>query len=159
MVNIHILQTHTYSTIRGDVVSIVTRLGTGQPRNLGSIPGTTRSLLISKDCGLVLSPVHPPTQWILWMFSLGYSDRGLRSTTHLSLFITRMLSYEMTVSLFYFSIYYNLCLKTYHFLQTNTSWSSCNAAFVLSQLNMITAIPLSFIHSCFDVQIQKFTHR
>ena len=37
-----------YNRIRGGVVSIVTRLGTGQPRNLGSTPGTTRSLLIPK---------------------------------------------------------------------------------------------------------------
>jgi hypothetical protein len=76
---------HTYLTnpyilymIRGGVVSIVTRLGTGQPRNLGSIPGTTKSLLIFKDCRLVLSPIHPPTKQIPWMFSQGYCDRGLR---------------------------------------------------------------------------------
>lgn len=74
-----------YNRIRGGVVSIVARLGTGQPRNLGSIPGTTRTLLISKDCRLVLSPIQPPTQRIPWMFSQGYSDRGLRTTTTLNL--------------------------------------------------------------------------
>jgi hypothetical protein len=151
-----------YNRNRGGVVGILTRLRTGQPRNLGSIPGTTRSLLTSKDCRLLLGPIQPPTQRIPWMFSQGYGDRGLRSTTHLNLLPVCFVMSSLT---FYFSIYYNLGLKTYHFLQTNTSWRSCNAAFVLSQLNMMTAIPtkaitpLSFIHSCFDVQIQKFTHR
>jgi hypothetical protein len=43
-----------YNRIRDGVVRIVNRLGTGQPGNLGSIPGTRRRLLISKDCKLVL---------------------------------------------------------------------------------------------------------
>jgi len=91
-----------YNRIWGDAVSIVTRLGTGQPRNLGSIPGTTISLLIFKDFRLVLSPVHPPTQWIPWIFSQGYSDRGLRSTTHLILLpVCILMSWQFNILLFH----------------------------------------------------------
>ena len=71
MENIHITFTNPYilhNRIRGGIVSIMNRLGTGQPINLGSIPSTTRSLLISKDCRLVLSPIQPPTQRTPWMF-------------------------------------------------------------------------------------------
>jgi hypothetical protein len=71
-------------TGRDSTVGVVTRLRTGRPRNLSSIPGRGMGFfsIISRPA---VGPTHPPIQSVPGATFPGQSGRGVKLTTHLHL--------------------------------------------------------------------------